>query len=270
VIASSGGTLVSVLLNESAPFSPDCDSDGIPDECATDCNSNGVPDTCDISSGGSADVNSNGVPDDCEMIVAANPPTDNPFVSGQQPFRDVLQTGPTPVSLQGIGSCLTPSEGAVNYCAVSVTFNVPIPLTPSSVGVACSYTGAPAGSTPCPTVTEVAGQGAGPYLISLSGPIPPGGCATLTFANAVPGQALRYEYLPGDVSMDGFASTSDLLALVQGLQSSVANLPANLARYDVNRSGIVNTADLLRLVQLLNGVNTTQAWNGATVVPCQP
>jgi hypothetical protein len=79
---------------------------------------------------------------------------------------------------------------------------------------------------------------------------------------------LRYEYLPGDVGMDGFANTSDLLALVQGLQSSVANLSANLARYDVNRSGIVNTADLLRLVQLLNGVNTTRIWNGAAIVPC--
>ncbi len=80
--------------------------------------------------------------------------------------------------------------------------------------------------------------------------------------------ALRYEFLPGDVNMNGTTNTQDLLALVQGLNGGMANLPENLARYDMNRSGIVNTQDLLRLVQLLNGINSTRPWNGFSLVPC--
>jgi hypothetical protein len=58
---------------------------------------------------------------------------------------------------------------------------------------------------------------------------------------------------------------------VQRLNDGTANLPGNYARYNLNRSGEsppVNTADLLRLVQLLNGVNTTQVFNGASVAAC--
>jgi hypothetical protein len=201
-------------------------------------------------------------------IAYANPPFDNPYLPEQQPFRDVLQTGTGSALQQGIGSCLTPSEGAVSYCTISVGFTAPTPLCVSDVSVACSYTGTPDGPTPCPTVTAVNGSGAGPYAIALSGPIPPGGCTTITFANAATGQVLRYEYLPGDVNMDAAVSTQDLLALVQAASAGVANLPPNLPRYDVDRSGMVNTTDLLRLVQLLNSVHTTQVWNGAALVPC--
>jgi hypothetical protein len=202
------------------------------------------------------------------LIASANPPAQNPYVPGVHPFRDVLQTGGGATLQQGIGSCQTPNEGGVSYCNVVLTFTAPITLTLAEVTLTCSYTGDPPGSTPCPTVSAVNGSGGGPYTISLSGVIPPGGCATLTFGNAAPDQALRYESLPGDVSMDALSNTSDLLALVQGLQSGAANQPANLARYDINRTGAVNTTDLLRLVQLLNGVNTTRAWNGAALVPC--
>ena len=52
--------------------SPDCNGNGVPDECdlddqtSADCNDNGVPDECDIASGFSWDVNDNGIPDECE------------------------------------------------------------------------------------------------------------------------------------------------------------------------------------------------------------
>jgi hypothetical protein len=46
--------------------SPDCNTNGMPDECETDCNANGVPDDCDIATGTSADCNGNAIPDDCE------------------------------------------------------------------------------------------------------------------------------------------------------------------------------------------------------------
>jgi hypothetical protein len=61
-----------------------------------------------------------------------------------------------------------------------------------------------------------------------------------------------------------------LLWLVQHLNDGSANLPENQARYNIDRSagGQVNTSDLLRIVQLLNGVNTTQVFNGASVAAC--
>jgi len=51
--------------------SPDCNGNGIPDECevddgsAADCNGNGVPDECDIAHGFSWDADGDGVPDEC-------------------------------------------------------------------------------------------------------------------------------------------------------------------------------------------------------------
>ncbi|HEY3242133.1 MAG TPA: hypothetical protein VGM03_02180, partial [Phycisphaerae bacterium] len=85
-------------------------------------------------------------------------------------------------------------------------------------------------------------------------------------------QKLQYQSLPGDLNLDGASNTQDLLALVQALSNGSANQPSNWARYDVDRStqpvARVNTQDLLRAVQLLNGVNTTQIFNGAMVAPC--
>jgi hypothetical protein len=46
---------------------PDCNDNGILDDCERDCNGNGVPDDCDIASGFSADVNGNGIPDECDV-----------------------------------------------------------------------------------------------------------------------------------------------------------------------------------------------------------
>jgi hypothetical protein len=47
---------------------PDCNLNGIPDECdpAIDCNGNYVPDSCEVATMKSGDCNSNAVPDECE------------------------------------------------------------------------------------------------------------------------------------------------------------------------------------------------------------
>ncbi|NOX60312.1 MAG: hypothetical protein GXP29_15840 [Planctomycetes bacterium] len=45
----------------------DCDSNGIPDECEPDCDSNGIANACEIESG-AADCNLNGVPDSCDFF----------------------------------------------------------------------------------------------------------------------------------------------------------------------------------------------------------
>ncbi len=66
-VANTYGDNVSVLLNETSPFSDDCNLNTIPDECdiadgtSLDCNDNNVPDECDAIGGG--DFNADGVVD---------------------------------------------------------------------------------------------------------------------------------------------------------------------------------------------------------------
>lgn len=45
---------------------PDCDGDGVPDDCEPDCNGNGIADDCDLFDLPDADLNNNGVLDACE------------------------------------------------------------------------------------------------------------------------------------------------------------------------------------------------------------
>jgi hypothetical protein len=65
--------------------SPDCNGNGVSDECDDDCNGNGAPDDCDLEAGRSrdcdgnripdecdADCNGNGVPDTCELAAGAS------------------------------------------------------------------------------------------------------------------------------------------------------------------------------------------------------
>ncbi len=196
-------------------------------------------------------------------IVSADPPADNPYLTGQQPFRDVLDTGTGTTVTRGIGATGTPSEGGVGYAPVSVTFSDHVRLEACGVSVACTYASTTTNPQPCPSVTAVTPPplgGPGPYWLTLSGAIPPGACTTFTFA-AAPGQELTYESLPGDANMSGLTNTQDLLELTSALNNSAALDPGNLPRYDMNRSGLANTQDLLRLVQLLNGTLTTEPWN---------
>jgi hypothetical protein len=120
---------------------------------------------------------------------------------------------------------------------------------------------------------EAPGAAAHEFVLTLSGSIPPRECTTFTFLGTSPGQTLQYQFLPGDTNLDGVVSTQDLLFLVQRMSNSSANQPDNFARFNINRSqesgGVrVTTQDLLRLVQLLDGVNTTQVFNGAAVAAC--
>lgn len=46
---------------------PDCDDNGVPDECQADCNANNIPDTCDLMAGTSSDCNGNRLLDDCDI-----------------------------------------------------------------------------------------------------------------------------------------------------------------------------------------------------------
>ncbi len=208
-----------------------------------------------------------GIPAPLVTIVAANPPAaaDNPYQPGQ-PFRDVLDTGLDGTLSAGIGADATPGQGDIAYSPISVTFSdTPLPA-PSVSSITITCTGGV-----CPVVQIVTGSGAGPYSIFLDRAIPPGECTTISFAGTEAGQQLQYQSQPGNTNLDGITNTQDVLTLVQALNNGAAAMTSNLARYNVNRSsGVtpVNTQDLLRVIQLLNGVNTTQAFNAASVAAC--
>ncbi len=200
-------------------------------------------------------------------IVSASPPhaPANPFEPAQ-PYRDVLDTGTGPELTAGIGANGTPAQGGIVYAPISVTFSgTPSPApTPANVVIACT-------GGLCPIVTGVTGSGAGPYQLTLDRAIPPGECTTITFAGTNAGQKLQYRSQPGNVSLGGGTNTQDLLAMISALNNGSANTPQNWARYNVDRNTSVmpvNTQDILRIIQLLNGINTTQSFNGASVAAC--
>ncbi|HEY3243963.1 MAG TPA: hypothetical protein VGM03_11500 [Phycisphaerae bacterium] len=205
-------------------------------------------------------------------VFSANPPiaASNPYQPGQ-PYTDVLDTGAGSGLTAGIGAAGTQPQGGIEYSPIHVTFSTaptPVPA-PANVTVSCV-----GGSSPCPAVQSVIpGAGTNEYLITLTSAIPPLSCATISFSGSAAGQKLQYRSNPGNVNLDNFgANTQDLAFLVARINDGTANLPQNIARYNINRSALqpphVNTQDLLRLVQLLNGINTTQVFNGAIAATC--
>ncbi len=226
---------------------------------------------CEAQAGEYGGDGSDCVPFDCGggggiTITSANPPSYNPYVAGQQPFRDVLDTGDGAALTHGIGGAGTPAMGGMAYQPISVTFSAAPTPQPAPGNITITCTGAD--GAPCPTVLAVSGSGSGPYGILLSGVIPPTACLTLTFAGTAPDQKLQYVSLPGDLDMNGTTNTQDLLELVRALNNGAAALAENSARYNVNRDGSANTQDLLRMVQLLNGAQTMQPFNGASAADC--
>jgi hypothetical protein len=57
---------VAILRAAAVALVPDCNRNGVPDDCETDCDENGVPDDCDVAAG-AADCNGNGIPEVCEL-----------------------------------------------------------------------------------------------------------------------------------------------------------------------------------------------------------
>jgi len=65
------------------------------------------------------------IPQTGVTIVSADPPLDNPWLAGTQPFMDVLDTGPGSTLTAGIGGSGTAPQGAYTYSPISVTFSQP-------------------------------------------------------------------------------------------------------------------------------------------------
>ncbi|HEY3242359.1 MAG TPA: PQQ-dependent sugar dehydrogenase [Phycisphaerae bacterium] len=172
-------------------------------------------------------------------IISADPP--NNYLDPREDMHAGASAG-----LSTFTATLPNSNGG--YCPSDITLN-------------CS------GGTPCPSVTGVTMTADGVFSVSLSGPIPPGYCTRFTFAHTAegPSNPLTYRFLPGDVNGSGTSNTQDLLALANALATGATTL----SMHDINRDGAVNTADLLRLAHLLNGTNTSQVWNGVSLI-CSP
>jgi hypothetical protein len=69
-VSGKGGSTGEFQMSITGPacaFGPECNDNGIPDECEPDCNGNGQPDDCDIADQTSQDANGNGFPDECEL-----------------------------------------------------------------------------------------------------------------------------------------------------------------------------------------------------------
>jgi hypothetical protein len=210
-------------------------------------------------------------------ISSANPPLDNPFIAGTQAFQDVLTYETATALPRGIGASGTPTLQGITYATPSVTFDGSVSLTlPGQVTVSCTDVAAN-GQGDCPTVTAVAGAGAGPYTLTLSGVIPRRECTTFRFPGiANPGQAVQYIFLPGNanVGLPGgtIVSAADVTSLILALSNSTANVGNNPVRYNMDRVGLaaapVTAADVARLIAMLNGSPTGPPAAGA--VPACP
>jgi sugar lactone lactonase YvrE len=93
VLVSAGvGWSPDIALDLTPCGGPDCQPNGIPDECdlcdgtSVDCNSNDVPDECDIADGTSQDCNDNGMADECEPDCDGNGVPDECQLAGGGPF----------------------------------------------------------------------------------------------------------------------------------------------------------------------------------------
>ncbi len=103
---------------------PDCDLDGIADECvlaagtALDCDGNGIPDSCDITSGFASDCNTNGVPDQCDIDGGASEDCNNNNVPDE---CDIAQGTSQDCNLDGIPNECDPdcnATGISDLCEI--------------------------------------------------------------------------------------------------------------------------------------------------------
>lgn len=74
-------------------------------------------------------------------------------------------------------------------------------------------------------------------------------------------------FLPGDVDGNGVSNAGDVTVLRQRLVAGLLLTPEKALAVDIDRSGAFTAFDLVREVDLLNGANTTRAWNGETLPP---
>lgn len=184
-----------------------------------------------------------------------------------------------------------PNNPSVGLTTVSITFSEPVrQFTWAGVGLNSSNfeiqyfrNGAQILSNPDlalsgqPVVSLVSGQGAGPYLLSLSPRLPLGAWMQIRGRNIINFQGeflsptgerdrVVLGYLPLDVNQSGVVTGSDITAYLQYMNQTLNPAPLSLASLlDTNRNGVFNGQDIPRALQLLNGFQTYIPWTGASL-----
>ncbi len=116
------------------------------------------------------------------------------------------------------------------------------------------------------SIASVVEGAAGEYTITLTRPITPGSCTTITYVEASTGVAhtAKFSFLPGDVSGDGVAGPADILTLIDILNGSALGAWGAYST-DVDVSGATGAPDVLAVIDLLNGANCFAPWNGMSI-----
>ena len=91
---------------------PDCDNDGVSDECEPDCDQNGVPDDCDLINDPGRDLNNNGELDDCEDDCNGNGIAD--FIDIGSGFSTDCNENAIPDECEGAEDCN--GNGIPDFC----------------------------------------------------------------------------------------------------------------------------------------------------------
>ena len=229
-----------------AATSTDCDSNGIPDECAPDCNANGIADMCDIASGSSPDMNTNGIPDECEPARPVMTAALSRKGHGTPTVYYSIPTGSTECRQGGISQ--------VKFCFDSIAYS-----TDGDDFVAGDFT---LSQGTISNITTAWNDGFRPVLaeitLDISG-VTTMEQLTISFSgeNYV-GLEEQYEacwdYIPADVDDDGDVDNDDRTAMQS---ADGANMSTHF-RFDLDLNGTVEGAGKVGLDWfVLQGFNPT-------------
>jgi len=165
-------------------------------------------------------------------------------------------------------------EGATTF---RIKFDKPVydqttgnALTTSSFEVAVT-----GGTAPSISSVTAIGSNNDEFDVALSSMIVPGQWTTIickvkdangNVIRSDPHDRVHLGFLPGDADGNKTVNTAD----VDEMDAVLANPSlGNVARHDINRNGSITSADRARLVELLQGTDTTQAWNNYSM-PAKP
>lgn len=156
--------------------------------------------------------------------------------SGAIRYR-VVETSPPDGAIDARILSASPTSNSAGWRAFELTFNS------DSVSLSRSDFQVSDGSKHPPVIADLKVDGA-KATVTLDRPIRSGAWTTLTYVPS--GFTTRAASLPGDVNGDGQRNSSDLVSLLNGLDSS-----ATSSNFDVTGDGALTVADSLSLIDLL-------------------
>jgi hypothetical protein len=113
-------------------------------------------------------------------------------------------------------------------------------------------------------ITSIEESPLGTYTIQLNRPIGVGAVTLLSYTDKDLHRTVgRFVAHPANANADGYASATDILAMVDHL-NGVQLLPWGQYSEDLDHSGVIGPADIITLIDLLNG-NGYAAWYGTAL-----